>query len=79
VPAGSVIQQVELSRQLLLVERFTKGAVQTAKTAQHLLVAKQGRDTPMLLQRCRDHHQQLATCAQPRQTGFEVPTDRFQL
>ena len=33
----------------------------------------------MLLQRCRNQHQQLATCAQPGQTSLEVPTDRVEL
>ena len=79
VGGRSWIQQIELSGHLLLAERFTKGAVQTAKTAEHLIIAKQVRDTPMLLQRCRDHDQQLATGAQPREARLEVATDRVQL
>src|SRR5262245_59733689 len=39
----------------------------------------EGHDTGLLFQRRRDHDQQLATCAQPRQTVYEIPTDRFQL
>ena len=72
----SWIQQVELSRHLLLAERFTERVVKTAKTAERLIIAKQIHDPGMLFQRCRNHHQQLATCAQPRQTGLEVLTDR---
>ena len=53
----SWIQQVELSRHLLLAERFTKGVVKTAKTAERLIIAKQIPDPRMLFRRRRNHHQ----------------------
>jgi hypothetical protein len=44
-----VEQPVELSRHLLLAERFTERVVDTAKTPERLTVAKQVHDTRMLL------------------------------
>ncbi len=74
----SWIQQVKLSRHLLLAERFTKGVVQTAKTTERLVIANQIHDPRMLFQRCRNHDQQLATRAQPSETSLEVLTDRVE-
>ena len=74
----SWIQQIDLSRHLLLAERFTKGVVKTAKTAERLIIANQIHDPRMLFQRCRNHDQQLATRAQPSETSLEVLTDRVE-
>ena len=54
----SWIQQVELSRHLLLAERFTKGVVKTAKTAERL-IANQIHDPRMLFQRCKRYKETL--------------------
>jgi len=78
VAGRSGIQQVELSRHLLLAERFTKGVMQTAKTTERLVIANQIHDPRMLFQRCRNHDQQLATRAQPSETSLEVLTDRVE-
>src|SRR4029077_3424429 len=75
----SWIQQVKLSRHLLLSERFTKRVVKTAKRAERLLIAKQIPDPRMLFPLGKNHHQHLATCAQPGQTRLEVSTDRVEL
>jgi hypothetical protein len=53
--------------------------VQTAKAAEHLVVAQEICQPQIRLQRCRDHQQHVATGAQPRETHFEVPTDGVQL
>src|SRR5258706_10966808 len=47
--------------------------------SERLFVAEQGPYSGLLLQRCRDRYEQLATCPQPRQADLEVPTDRIKL
>ena len=74
-----LIQHVALSRNVLLAKRCTKRVVNTAKTAERRIVAKQLHDTRMLLQRRGDHYEQLPACSQPRQASFEVWTERVQL
>jgi hypothetical protein len=42
-------QPVELSRHLLLPERFTERVMDTAKTAERLIIAEQVHDSRMVL------------------------------
>lgn len=67
-----VEQPVELSRHLLLAKRFTKRVVDTAKTAERLIIAQQIHDTRMLLKRRGNHDEQLPACSQRTQASFEV-------
>ena len=50
----------------------------TAKTAERLIIVEKVHDTRMLLQGRGDQHKQLPACSQPRQTSFEVWTERVQ-
>src|SRR5262245_38600626 len=53
--------------------------MQSAKTGERLSNVKEVREPGMIFRRCRDHYQQLATGAQPRETDLEVLTDRVEL
>ena len=66
------VQKVELSKPLLLADRFAKRAMQTAKTAERLNVAEEVYDTWMLFAGRGDHDEQLPARSQLRQTGFEI-------
>jgi hypothetical protein len=73
------VQKIKLSRYLFVSERFTECAVNTAKAAKRLVIAKQVNDTWMLLPRRGNHHEQLPARPQVRQTRFEVKTECIQL
>src|SRR5262245_47044071 len=74
-----MIERINLTQQPLLAQRFAERVVDAPQSPEPFFIAKQVQDSGLLLQRCRDHDQQLATCAQSGQTELEVPTDRVEL
>ncbi len=44
---------------------------------ERLIIAEEVHDTRMLLQRRRNHDEQLPTCSQSRQTGLDVWAEGF--
>src|SRR5262245_57716289 len=75
----SMIERIYLTRQPLLAQRFTERVMDAPQPPERLFIAKQVQNSRLLLQRCWDHDQQLATCAQPGQTELEVLMDRVKL
>ena len=74
----SRIQQVELSRHLLLAERVTKSVGADGEDGRALVVADEGPRYADAPQR-PGYHQHITTGAQSRETRFEVLTDGVQL
>src|SRR5215471_7194170 len=75
----SMIERINPTRQPLLAQRFAERVVDASQPSERFFIAKQVQDSGLLLERCRDHDQQLATGTQPGQTDLEVPTDRVEL
>jgi hypothetical protein len=62
------VREQSLSRHLLPAERFTERSVDTAKTVERLIIAEEVHDTRMLVQRRRNHDEQLPTCSRFRES-----------
>src|SRR5262245_18614334 len=75
----SMIERINLTRQPLLAQPFAERVVDASQPSERFFIAKQVQDSGLLLERCRDHDQQLATCMQLGQTDLEVLMDRVKL
>src|SRR5262245_16418533 len=74
-----MIERVNLPRHPLLAQCFTERLVNPPKPSERLFIAEQVHDARLLLERRWNHHEELAACAEPRESSLEVLTDRIEL
>jgi hypothetical protein len=73
------VENIDLSRHLLIAERFTERVVKTTNAAQRIFIAQQIDQARMPLPGRRNHHEHLPARLQLRQAPLEVGTECLQL